>query len=85
MKLIAGKGIGKDHAKFSPVATASYRLLPTIGTAFLDIFSSIYINENCIDTELTREIEGDAAIRLQKSFSPGVIEIVEKKGKFIHW
>lgn len=24
------KGIGQDHAKFSPVATASYRLLPTI-------------------------------------------------------
>ncbi|OQR73479.1 hypothetical protein BIW11_09702 [Tropilaelaps mercedesae] len=24
------KGIGKTHAKFSPVATASYRLLPTI-------------------------------------------------------
>jgi len=31
MKLIAGKGMGKDHAKFSPVSTASYRLLPTIG------------------------------------------------------
>ena len=26
----AVKGIGKDHAKFSPVATASYRLLPKI-------------------------------------------------------
>jgi DNA-directed RNA polymerase I and III subunit RPAC1 len=24
------KGIGSDHAKFSPVATATYRLLPTI-------------------------------------------------------
>ena len=24
------KGLGKDHAKFSPVATATYRLLPTI-------------------------------------------------------
>jgi DNA-directed RNA polymerase alpha subunit len=24
----ARKGIGKDHTKFSPVATASYRLLP---------------------------------------------------------
>lgn len=34
MKLIAGKGIGKDHAKFSPVATASYRLLPTIGIIY---------------------------------------------------
>jgi len=26
----AVKGIGADHAKFSPVATASYRLLPVI-------------------------------------------------------
>ncbi|XP_011860006.1 PREDICTED: DNA-directed RNA polymerases I and III subunit RPAC1 [Vollenhovia emeryi] len=26
----AVKGIGRDHAKFSPVATASYRLLPAI-------------------------------------------------------
>ena len=24
------KGIGKEHAKWSPVATASYRLLPEI-------------------------------------------------------
>jgi DNA-directed RNA polymerases I and III subunit RPAC1 len=24
------KGVGQDHAKFSPVATASYRLMPTI-------------------------------------------------------
>lgn len=30
MELHAIKGIGKDHAKFSPVATASYRLLPHI-------------------------------------------------------
>ncbi|KAK1829823.1 DNA-directed RNA polymerase [Podospora conica] len=30
------KGVGSDHAKFSPVATASYRLLPTI-----DILSPI--------------------------------------------
>jgi len=30
MKLQAVKGIGRDHAKFSPVATAYYRLLPEI-------------------------------------------------------
>lgn len=28
LKLVAVKGLGKDHAKFSPVATAYYRLLP---------------------------------------------------------
>ena len=30
MELHAVKGFGADHAKFSPVATATYRLLPTI-------------------------------------------------------
>ncbi len=30
VEMQAIKGIGHDHAKFSPVATASYRLLPTI-------------------------------------------------------
>ena len=30
LKCHAVKGIGGDHAKFSPVATATYRLLPTI-------------------------------------------------------
>lgn len=30
LKLFAVKGIGKDHAKFQPVATVSYRLLPEI-------------------------------------------------------
>lgn len=30
MMMHAMKGIGQDHAKFSPVATAAYRLLPTI-------------------------------------------------------
>lgn len=30
LRLYAVKGIGKDHAKFSPVATAFYRLLPEI-------------------------------------------------------
>lgn len=30
LKLFAIKGIGKDHAKFSPVTVASYRLLPEI-------------------------------------------------------
>lgn len=30
LRLHAVKGIGRDHAKFSPVATVSYRLLPEI-------------------------------------------------------
>ncbi|PIO70306.1 RNA polymerase Rpb3/Rpb11 dimerization domain protein [Teladorsagia circumcincta] len=57
----AVKGIGRDHAKFSPVATATYRLLPTI--------------------RLLGEIRGEAAVRLQESFSEGVIELREKDGE----
>lgn len=30
LKAVAIKGIGRDHAKFSPVATASYRLMPVL-------------------------------------------------------
>ncbi|CAJ0570317.1 unnamed protein product, partial [Mesorhabditis spiculigera] len=54
------KGVGRDHAKFSPVATASYRLLPTI--------------------RLKEPITGEAAHRLQDSFSKGVIEIKKQGG-----
>ncbi|KAL3872987.1 hypothetical protein ACJMK2_036152 [Sinanodonta woodiana] len=61
IKIHCVKGIGKDHAKFSPVATASYRLLPEI--------------------TLTRPIEGELAKKLQRCFSPGVIEIDSKNGK----
>ncbi|EFA07284.1 DNA-directed RNA polymerases I and III subunit RPAC1 [Tribolium castaneum] len=61
LKLLAVKSNGRDHAKFSPVATAFYRLLP--------------------DIKLLREVEGEAAERLQKCFSPGVISIRHEKGR----
>lgn len=50
-------GIGQDHAKFSPVATASYRLLPTI--------------------HILSPIEGEDAVKFQKCFPKGVIELEE--------
>jgi len=53
--MFAVKGVGRDHAKFSPVATAFYRLLPAI--------------------RLLRPVRGEAALRLQKCFSPGVIGV----------
>lgn len=49
------KGIGRDHAKFSPVATATYRLMP--------------------DIKIKEKVVGKEAIKLQKSFSKGVIGI----------
>lgn len=66
LKLHALKGIGRDHAKFSPVATATYRLMP--------------------DIQLKADIKGEAAVRVQKSFSKGVIELEgqEKKAKVVN-
>lgn len=61
LKLFAVKGIGKDHAKFSPVATAFYRLMPEI--------------------ILQKDFYDDEAEKLQKCFTPGVIEIEEKNGR----
>jgi len=55
IKMFAVKGIGRDHAKFSPVATVFYRLLPEI--------------------RIDQKVTGEAATRLQKCFSPGVIEL----------
>lgn len=55
LRLHAIKGIGRDHAKFSPVATASYRLMPEI--------------------KIKEDITGEAAFRLQESFSDGVIAL----------
>ncbi|XP_019870674.2 DNA-directed RNA polymerases I and III subunit RPAC1 [Aethina tumida] len=61
LKLIATKSTGRDHAKFSPVATVFYRLLP--------------------DIKIIKEVEGEAAERLAKCFSPGVIAVRHEKGK----
>jgi len=55
INMFAVKGIGRDHAKFSPVSTAFYRLLP--------------------DITIDKEVTGEAAERLQKCFSPGVIKL----------
>jgi len=55
VEMFAVKGTGRDHAKFSPVATAFYRLMPSI--------------------MIKKPVMGDAALRLQKCFSPGVINI----------
>uniref|UniRef100_A0A060T300 DNA-directed RNA polymerases I and III subunit RPAC1 n=1 Tax=Blastobotrys adeninivorans TaxID=409370 RepID=A0A060T300_BLAAD len=60
LKALAILGIGSDHAKFSPVATATYRLLPRI--------------------DIQQPITGDEAVKFQKCFPKGVIDI-DDKGK----
>ncbi|XKL65136.1 hypothetical protein PGB90_005222 [Kerria lacca] len=70
LKMLAVKGIGKDHAKFQPVgkylklkATASYRLLPQI--------------------KLKQTVKNEEAQKLKASFSPGVIELHKIKDDLI--
>jgi len=41
------KGIGKDHAKFSPVATATYRLLPEIRLTNVTGEKAIQLKKKC--------------------------------------
>lgn len=47
LRLIAVKGIGKDHAKFSPVATAYYRLLPQINLTRDVTGKDAYLLQSC--------------------------------------
>ncbi|KAF9434009.1 DNA-directed RNA polymerases I and III subunit RPAC1 [Entomortierella beljakovae] len=60
MEVHCEKGLGQDHAKWSPVATASYRLLP-----------EILING---------EIVGENAVKFQKCFPEGVVDVVMENG-----
>ncbi|CAH8475394.1 unnamed protein product [Schistosoma turkestanicum] len=59
-RCVAVKGIGRDHAKFSPVAAAYYKFHPII--------------------KLLRTVEGEQAVKLQKSFASGVIGINSRTG-----
>lgn len=47
LKLLAVKGIGKDHAKFSPVATAWYRLLPEVTLNREVVGRDAYLLQKC--------------------------------------
>ncbi|XP_063538985.1 DNA-directed RNA polymerases I and III subunit RPAC1 [Cydia strobilella] len=64
LHLIAVKGIGKDHAKFSPVATASYRLLPEITLTREVIGSESILLQNCFSPGVIGiDPEGRAFVR----------------------
>lgn len=58
IELQAEKNTGKEHAKWSAVSLASYRMMNVI---------------------VVNDVEGEDAIKLQKLFTKGVIEIVDNK------
>ncbi|XP_034101495.1 DNA-directed RNA polymerases I and III subunit RPAC1 [Drosophila sulfurigaster albostrigata] len=61
LRLIAVKGIGKDHAKFSPVATAYYRLLPQITLNREVSGKDAYLLQNCFSPGVIGIDENDCA------------------------
>ncbi len=80
MELHAVKGVGRDHAKFSPVGKSTsnentktslicqhYVFSTILATAYYRLLPEI---------QLLEEVEGEAAERLQDCFSKGVIKLV---------
>lgn len=80
MELHAVKGVGRDHAKFSPVGKSTsnentktlvvniYVFCAILATAYYRLLPEI---------KLLEEVEGEAAERLQDCFSKGVINLVK--------
>lgn len=62
MELHCIKGIGKDHAKFSPICTASYRLLP-----YIDILNPLDIQEEDIPKFVNCFPKGVIGVRKHKA------------------
>ena len=61
LRLIAVKGIGKDHAKFSPVATAFYRLLPKIELNRVVSGKQAFLLQKCFSPGVIGIDENDCA------------------------
>jgi len=59
IKLHAVKGIGRDHAKFSPVATASYRLLPRITLTKKIVGQSAFKLQKCFSKGVVDVVENE--------------------------
>lgn len=61
IKMLAVKGIGKDHAKFSPVATAFYRLLPDIKLNRPVSVKEAFLLQKCFSPGVVGMDENDCA------------------------
>lgn len=88
-------GIGSDHAKFSPVSTASYRLLPTIeitqpicgedAKKFQKCFSSGVIGINAQGEAYVKDARRDTVSRevLRHEEFEGKVKLGRKRNQFI--
>lgn len=61
IRMIAIKGIGKDHAKFSPVSTATYRLLPEIELNRIVLGNDAKLLQKCFSPGVIGLNENDEA------------------------
>ncbi|KAF8715626.1 hypothetical protein AX14_012555 [Amanita brunnescens Koide BX004] len=83
IELHAVKGAGRDHAKFSPVATASYRLLPhiiikkPIPPQFTDKFQSCFSPGVIQVDPITKEVTVDEGNLRKDSVSREVLRHIE--------
>ncbi|KAI5818645.1 DNA-directed RNA polymerase [Pyronema omphalodes] len=77
------KGLGKDHAKFSPVATAGYRLLPTIDIKEPITGKSAERFQKCFPPGVVEIINGEAKVVAPRNdtVSREVLRHEEFKGK----
>ncbi|KAG8823501.1 DNA-directed RNA polymerase core subunit rpc40 [Serendipita sp. 399] len=77
MEMHAIKSIGRDHTKFSPVATATYRLMPHIQL----LKPGDRYDESKRRVEKLEMGNMEQAERLRDAFQEGVIEIKKERGK----
>jgi DNA-directed RNA polymerase I and III subunit RPAC1 len=79
------KGIGKDHAKFSPVGKKTTIKLFTIFPSLKSIFQIPTATASyriLPEISILKPITGENAVKFQQCFPPGVIDVVESnKGK----
>ena len=89
MKLIAFKGIGKDHAKFSPVGNKISTFIHIFFLIFCFFYLKIHSNSKLATafykllTEiiLKTDFYDEQAEKLQSCFTPGVIELIDDDKK----
>jgi len=81
LRMHAIKGIGQDHAKFSPVATASYRLMPTIDITKPIVGADAKKFSRCfprgvirLDTVTSADIEKNPELEGQEGEAKAVVE-----------